>query len=136
MAGPAVEALSPSPRARRASAAVDGADPVPPCDRTDSAASSTAPNGSEPSYPPLPTGPAAQPSYMSLSELLAVAAVAILSVYLRRRGSPEAKPVGAPHTCTGVEGWARKGMGAVEEQVPAPVDADWCRWVPADVPRS
>ncbi|MEV0000457.1 DUF6766 family protein [Streptomyces sp. NPDC050848] len=38
------------------------------------------------------------------SELLAVAAMAILSVYLRQRGSPESKPVGATHTATGVEG--------------------------------
>ena len=38
------------------------------------------------------------------SELLAVASMAILSVYLRQRGSPESKPVGAPHTSTGVEG--------------------------------
>ncbi len=38
------------------------------------------------------------------SELLAVASMAILSVYLRQRGSPESKPVGAPHTATGVEG--------------------------------
>ncbi|MFD9482994.1 DUF6766 family protein [Streptomyces sp. NPDC059991] len=38
------------------------------------------------------------------SELLAVAAMAILSVYLRQRGSPESKPVGAPHASTGVEG--------------------------------
>ena len=38
------------------------------------------------------------------SELLAVAAMVILSVYLRQRGSPESKPVGAPHTSTGVEG--------------------------------
>lgn len=38
------------------------------------------------------------------SELLAVAAMAILSVYLRQRGSPESKRVGAPHTSTGVEG--------------------------------
>lgn len=38
------------------------------------------------------------------SELLAVAAMAILSVYLRQRGSPESKPVGATHTTTGVEG--------------------------------
>ncbi|MGW5782287.1 DUF6766 family protein [Streptomyces sp. NPDC003863] len=38
------------------------------------------------------------------SELLAVAAMAILSVYLRQRGSPESKPVGAPHDATGVEG--------------------------------
>jgi hypothetical protein len=32
------------------------------------------------------------------SELLAVASMAILSVYLRQRGSPESKPVGAAHT--------------------------------------
>ncbi|MBT2400843.1 DUF6766 family protein [Streptomyces sp. ISL-100] len=38
------------------------------------------------------------------SELLAVAAMAILSVYLRQRGSPESKPVGSAHTSTGVEG--------------------------------
>lgn len=38
------------------------------------------------------------------SELLAVAAMAILSVYLRQRGSPESKPVGATHEATGVEG--------------------------------
>lgn len=38
------------------------------------------------------------------SELLAVASMAILSVYLRQRGSPESKPVGAPHHATGVEG--------------------------------
>ncbi|MCY0932249.1 hypothetical protein OTB20_40055 [Streptomyces sp. H27-H1] len=38
------------------------------------------------------------------SELLAVASMAILSVYLRQRGSPESKPVGAAHASTGVEG--------------------------------
>ncbi|MEU2507380.1 DUF6766 family protein [Streptomyces sp. NPDC007863] len=38
------------------------------------------------------------------SELLAVAAMAILSVYLRQRGSPESKPVGSAHSATGVEG--------------------------------
>ena len=38
------------------------------------------------------------------SELLAVASMAILSIYLRQRGSPESKPVGAPHSLTGVEG--------------------------------
>ncbi|MFJ6723032.1 MULTISPECIES: DUF6766 family protein [unclassified Streptomyces] len=38
------------------------------------------------------------------SEFLAVASMAILSVYLRQRGSPESKPVGAPHDATGVEG--------------------------------
>ncbi|MGW2559511.1 DUF6766 family protein [Streptomyces sp. NPDC001514] len=38
------------------------------------------------------------------SELLAVASMAVLSVYLRQRGSPESKPVGAAHTTTGVEG--------------------------------
>ncbi|MEV0600588.1 DUF6766 family protein [Streptomyces sp. NPDC050315] len=38
------------------------------------------------------------------SEFLAVASMAILSVYLRQRGSPESKPVGAPHCATGVEG--------------------------------
>ncbi len=38
------------------------------------------------------------------SEFLAVGSMAILSVYLRERGSPESKPVGAPHEATGVEG--------------------------------
>ncbi|KQX51017.1 MULTISPECIES: DUF6766 family protein [unclassified Streptomyces] len=38
------------------------------------------------------------------SELLAVAAMVVLSIYLRQRGSPESKPVGAAHTATGVEG--------------------------------
>src|SRR5688572_20428422 len=38
------------------------------------------------------------------SELLAVASMAILSIYLRQRGSPESKPVGAAHMSTGVEG--------------------------------
>ncbi|MGI5401245.1 DUF6766 family protein [Streptomyces sp. CA-135486] len=38
------------------------------------------------------------------SELLAVASMAILSVYLRQRGSPESKPVGAAHSSTGIEG--------------------------------
>jgi hypothetical protein len=30
--------------------------------------------------------------------------MAILTVYLRQRGSPESKPVGSPHATTGVEG--------------------------------
>ncbi len=38
------------------------------------------------------------------SEFLAVASIAIFSVYLRQRGSPESKPVGVPHGATGVEG--------------------------------
>ena len=38
------------------------------------------------------------------SELLAVASMAILSIYLRQRGSPQSKPVGSPHTATGIEG--------------------------------
>lgn len=37
------------------------------------------------------------------SEFLAVASMVILSVYLRQRGSPESKPVGAPHSATGTE---------------------------------
>jgi len=35
------------------------------------------------------------------SEFLAVGSMAILSVYLRQRGSPESKSVGAAHTATG-----------------------------------
>jgi hypothetical protein len=38
------------------------------------------------------------------SEFLAVGSMAILAVYLRQRGSPESKPVGAPHSATGVQG--------------------------------
>jgi hypothetical protein len=38
------------------------------------------------------------------SELLAVASMAILPIFLRQRGSPQSKPVGTPHTATGVEG--------------------------------
>ena len=38
------------------------------------------------------------------SELLAVASIAILAIYLRQRGSPQSKPVGAAHSATGVEG--------------------------------
>ncbi|HTI35549.1 MAG TPA: DUF6766 family protein [Miltoncostaea sp.] len=35
------------------------------------------------------------------SEFLAVGSMAIFAVYLRQRGSPESKPVGAPHDATG-----------------------------------
>jgi hypothetical protein len=38
------------------------------------------------------------------SEFLAVGSIVILAVYLRQRGSPESKPVGAPHDATAVEG--------------------------------
>jgi len=38
------------------------------------------------------------------SEFLAVGSMVVFSIYLRQRGSPESKPVGAPHTATGVEG--------------------------------
>jgi len=37
------------------------------------------------------------------SEFLAVGSMAVLSIYLRQRGSPESKPVGSPHEATGVE---------------------------------
>jgi hypothetical protein len=36
------------------------------------------------------------------SEFLAVGSMAVLSIYLRQRGSPESKPTGAAHTATGV----------------------------------
>ena len=35
------------------------------------------------------------------SEFLAVGTMAIFAVFLRQRGSPESKPVGAPHDATG-----------------------------------
>jgi len=38
------------------------------------------------------------------SEFLAVGSMAVLSIYLRQRGSPESKPVGASHDTTGIEG--------------------------------
>jgi hypothetical protein len=38
------------------------------------------------------------------SEFLAVGSMAVLSIYLRQRGSPESKPFGCPHDTTGVEG--------------------------------
>lgn len=37
------------------------------------------------------------------SEFLAVASMAVFAVYLRRRGSPESKPVGTSHRSTGTE---------------------------------
>jgi hypothetical protein len=37
------------------------------------------------------------------SEFLAVGSMAIFAVFLRQRGSPESKPVGAPHEATGTE---------------------------------
>jgi hypothetical protein len=38
------------------------------------------------------------------SEFLAVGSMVVFSIYLRQRGSPESKPVGAPHAETGTEG--------------------------------
>jgi len=38
------------------------------------------------------------------SEFLAVGSMVALSIFLRQRGSPESKPVGSPHSSTGVEG--------------------------------
>ena len=38
------------------------------------------------------------------SEFLAVGSMAVFSIYLRQRGSPESKPVGASHEATGVSG--------------------------------
>jgi hypothetical protein len=38
------------------------------------------------------------------SEFLAVGTMAIFTVYLRQRGSPESKPVGSPHSETGTSG--------------------------------
>jgi hypothetical protein len=34
------------------------------------------------------------------SEFLAIGTMAVFSIYLRQRGSPESKPVGAPHAET------------------------------------
>lgn len=38
------------------------------------------------------------------SEFLAVGTLAVLSIYLRQRGSSQSKPVGEPHQITGIEG--------------------------------
>jgi hypothetical protein len=38
------------------------------------------------------------------SEFLAVCSTVLFSIYLRQRGSPESKPVGAPHDATAMEG--------------------------------
>ncbi|TCC37470.1 hypothetical protein E0H75_40745 [Kribbella capetownensis] len=38
------------------------------------------------------------------SEFLAVGSMAVLSIYLRERGSPESKPVGTSHASTSIEG--------------------------------
>jgi len=38
------------------------------------------------------------------SEFLAVGSMAVLSIYLRQRGSSESKPVGSPHEATGPSG--------------------------------
>lgn len=38
------------------------------------------------------------------SEFLAIASMDVRSSYLRQRGSPESKPVGAPHASTGMAG--------------------------------
>jgi hypothetical protein len=38
------------------------------------------------------------------SEFLAVRTMAVFTIYLRQRGSPESKPVGAPHDQTGSSG--------------------------------
>jgi hypothetical protein len=38
------------------------------------------------------------------SEFLAVGSMAVLSIFLRQRGSPESKPVGEPHESTAVSG--------------------------------
>ncbi|MEA2404921.1 MAG: hypothetical protein QOE08_1568, partial [Thermoleophilaceae bacterium] len=38
------------------------------------------------------------------SEFLAIGSMAVFSIYLRQRGSPESKPVGAPHDATGSTG--------------------------------
>ena len=38
------------------------------------------------------------------SEFLAVGSFAVFAIYLRQRGSPESKPIGAAHADTGIEG--------------------------------
>jgi hypothetical protein len=38
------------------------------------------------------------------SEFLAIGSMAVLSIYLRQRGSPESKPVGSPHVTTDESG--------------------------------
>ncbi len=38
------------------------------------------------------------------SEFLAIGTMAVLAVYLRQRGSSQSKPVGEPHSATGIDG--------------------------------
>jgi uncharacterized protein DUF6766 len=38
------------------------------------------------------------------SEFLAIGSMAVLTIYLRQRGSPQSKPVGAPHDATALQG--------------------------------
>jgi hypothetical protein len=38
------------------------------------------------------------------SEFLAVGSMVVLSIFLRERGSPESKPVGAAHSATSTDG--------------------------------
>jgi hypothetical protein len=38
------------------------------------------------------------------SQYLALGSMVVLAIYLRQRGSPESKPIVAPHDVTGVEG--------------------------------
>jgi hypothetical protein len=53
---------------------------------------------------PSPTRPSWSDPTLTTVEFLAVGSMAVLAIYLRQRGSPESKPVGAPHDAPGVEG--------------------------------
>jgi len=48
-------------------------------------------------------------------EFLAVGSMAALSIYLRQRGSPESKPVGAAHDSTGVGAEHLSGAGGLPQ---------------------
>ena len=62
------------------------------------------------------------------SEFLAVGSMAVFSIYLRQRGSPESKPVGAAHASTGVEGLSGRGTGQPPRLLPRGV-GNTARWL-------
>ena len=62
------------------------------------------------------------------SEFLAVGSLVVLSIFLRQRGSPESKPVAAPHRQTGELSRQTSRRPGSE-----PVSRSWTRLHPAGV---
>ena len=71
------------------------------------------------------------------SEMLAVASMTAFAIYLRQRGSPESKPVGASHAATGVEAVLTSvecrervtSLGAVRPRLAGPIQLALARSV-------